>query len=96
MIKRIVRMSFHPGHIEQFKGIFRDNWQHISSFPGCSHVELLQDENNPSVFFTYSLWESEEAINRYRDSELFGRVWSATKALFNAKPEAWTVRQLEF
>ena len=87
-------MSFKPEKIEDFKSIFKTNWQHIKGFEGCSHVELLQDENNPSIFFTYSLWQSENHLNAYRDSELFGRVWGATKILFNDKPQAWSVREI--
>jgi heme oxygenase (mycobilin-producing) len=68
MIKRIVKMSFHPDKIEEFKMIFQENWQQIRGFEGCSHVELLQDENQPSVFFTYSLWQSEKHVNDYRSS----------------------------
>ncbi len=96
MIKRIVKMSFKPESIEVFKTIFETNWQLIKGFDGCTHVELLQDENNPSLFFTYSLWQSEEHLNTYRNSELFNTVWTGTKILFNAKPEAWTVKQLLF
>lgn len=96
MIKRIVKMSFNPEHISDFTDVFRTNWQHIKNFEGCRHVELLQDELNPNIFFTYSLWDSEVYLNAYRDSELFAQVWGKTKVLFNAKPEAWTVKQLEF
>ena len=96
MIKRIVKMSFHPDKVEEFKKIFESNWQLIKGFEGCSHVELLQDEHQPSVFFTYSLWQSEEHVNRYRNSDLFAKVWGATKLLFNARPEAWSVREIRF
>lgn len=94
MIKRIVKMSFKPENIEEFKTIFKNNWQRIKGFKGCQHVELLQDKNNVSVFFTYSLWDSEESIENYRTSELFNTVWAATKVLFNDKPEAWSVEQV--
>lgn len=94
MIKRIVKMGFKPEHIEDFKAVFKNNWQHIKGFKGCQHVELLQDTNNPSIFFTFSLWDSQESIENYRTSELFNSVWSSTKVLFNAKPEAWSVEQV--
>lgn len=89
-------MSFRPDAVETFKIIFETNWQRIKGFEGCSHVELLQDENQPTIFFTYSLWQSEVHLNAYRDSELFKGVWGATKALFSNKPEAWTVKQIDF
>lgn len=94
MIKRIVKMSFKPENVESFKTIFENNWQKIKGFEGCSSVELLQDVNDPSIFFTYSLWQSEEHLNNYRNSDLFNTVWSATKILFNAKPEAWSVKSV--
>jgi quinol monooxygenase YgiN len=96
MIKRIVKMSFMPEKVDDFKAIFKNNWQYIKGFKGCHHVELLQDKKNTNVFFTYSMWESEEHLNAYRDSELFSKVWGATKLLFNDKPQAWSVNQLDF
>lgn len=96
MIKRIVKMKFDDQFTEQFKLIFKESRHHIRGFAGCLHVELLQDELNPTVFFTYSVWESEEHLDAYRNSELFARVWSSTKKLFNDKPQAWTVRLIEF
>lgn len=96
MIKRIVKMSFDPGKVEDFKAIFKTNWQYISGFDGCSHVELLQDKLHSNIFFTFSLWQSEEHLNAYRDSELFARVWGATKQLFNDKPQAWSLTELRF
>ena len=96
MIKRIVKLSFKPDKVEDFKTIFENNWEKIKGFEGCEYVELLQDENNAQIFFTYSLWQSEEHLNSYRNSELFTTVWGATKILFNAAPEAWTVKRLLF
>jgi len=89
-------MQFRPDAVEQFKAIFEANWQQIKGFEGCSHVELLQDENNPCVFFTYSLWSSQAKLDAYRNSDLFGRVWGTTKQLFSHKPEAWSVKQVLF
>jgi len=91
MIKRIVKMSFKPENIEEFKIIFKNNCKYIKDFKGCQHVELLQDKNNPSIFFTYSLWDNEESVDNYRNSDLFKLVWSSTKILFNDKPHAWSV-----
>lgn len=96
MIKRIVKMSFQPDKVEDFKDIFKTNWKLIAGFKGCTHVELLQDKFQSNVFFTYSIWEHEDFLNAYRDSELFESVWSKTKVLFNEKPQAWSVDELKF
>lgn len=96
MIKRIVKMSFELDKIERFRSIYELNWHKIKGFDGCIHVELLQDNATPSIFFTYSYWKSEKHLNNYRDSILFKTVWASTKVLFNQKPEAWTLNVLEF
>lgn len=96
MIKRIVKMSFQPDKVEDFKAIFKANWKFIAGFEGCSHVELLQDKLHPNIFFTYSIWKDEASLNAYRDSELFAKVWGSTKVLFNDKPQAWSVDELKF
>jgi hypothetical protein len=96
MIKRIVKLTFKPEKVEEFKSVFKSNWKRIKGFPGCMHVELLQDEKNPAIFFTYSLWKDEESVENYRQSELFAGVWGATKILFDDRPEAWTVKELKF
>ena len=89
-------MSFELEKVEKFKSIYELNWHKIKGFEGCLHVELLQDRSSPSIFFTYSNWESENHLNNYRDSIVFKTVWASTKVLFNDKPEAWTLNVLEF
>lgn len=91
MIKRFVKMTFKPENIERFKDIFKASKDLISAMEGCLHVELLQDINNPCVFFTLSIWDDSKYLEAYRQSELFEGVWAKTKILFDAKPEAWSV-----
>ncbi|WP_299129277.1 antibiotic biosynthesis monooxygenase [uncultured Winogradskyella sp.] len=94
MLVRIVKLSFEPSKIEKFLINFEANKEKIRAFEGCSFLELYRDKNMPNIFFTYSYWNSEDDLNTYRHSELFKDVWSKTKPLFNAKPEAWSVNKL--
>jgi len=94
MIVRIVKMSFKEEEIENFLTLFHSKKQYIRGFEGCDFLELYQDKNNPSIFFTYSYWKSEEDLENYRHSSLFKEVWANTKVKFNAKPEAWSVDKL--
>ncbi|WP_299113882.1 antibiotic biosynthesis monooxygenase family protein [uncultured Winogradskyella sp.] len=95
MLVRIVKMSFEPSGIEEFLTNFERNKEKIRNFEGCNFLELYRDQNNTSIFFTYSYWNSEDDLNNYRHSELFKGVWANTKPLFNEKPEAWSVEKLE-
>ena len=91
MITRIVRMEFQPDKVDQFLEIFHASKEQIRHFPGVHHLEFHRDLKQPNVFYTYSIWENEEALNAYRHSELFGSVWPRTKALFAGKPQAFSL-----
>ena len=91
MFVRIVKMSFAPDRVDQFLENFNINKSKIRAFEGCQFLELYRDKHNTNVFFTYSYWQSESHLETYRHSELFKSVWSKTKPLFNAKPQAWSV-----
>ncbi|UYQ95808.1 antibiotic biosynthesis monooxygenase [Chitinophaga horti] len=93
MILRIVKMTFQPESITTFTSLFDKQKSAIRHFPGCTHLELWNELEAPHVFFTYSHWENPEALENYRNSELFRETWAATKILFAGKPEAWSVRK---
>lgn len=96
MINRIVRLSFEPGKVNDFLAVFEQSKLQIANFPGCEGLSLLQDAHHANVFYTYSLWVSEQELENYRHSELFKNTWAATKVLFNNKPMAFstTVNQI--
>lgn len=82
MLIRIVRMTFDPAKVEEFKYIFEESKDEIRARAGCRHLELWRDLHQDNVFITHSHWDSEAALNAYRDSELFRITWQKTKALF--------------
>ena len=94
MFVRIVKMSFHEEHIQAFLENFELMKTKIRNSPGNRLLELYQDKQNPSIFFTYSYWDTEKDLENYRESELFYNVWTFTKKLFNDRPEAWSVDRL--
>jgi len=94
MIKRIVKMEFEPENISAFVNIFKKNKYKITTFDGCRSVELLRDINVKNIFFTYSIWDSESSLNKYRESNTFKNIWSITKPLFSNKAKAWSVEEI--
>lgn len=94
MIVRIVKMTFRPEAVPDFEALFAERKEQIAGFPGCKHLQLLKDlENGSYIFFTYSHWENEAALDHYRSSDFFKDTWQRTKALFAQKAEAWSVSQ---
>ena len=90
---RIVKMEFEPSKIEAFLELFGGVKEKIRGFEGCQHLELLRQTQDGNIFFTYSVWEGEWALQNYRQSDLFAEVWAETKKGFSGKPEAWSVDQ---
>lgn len=95
MFVRIVKMSFEPSNIEEFLQNFEQQKKYIRNFEGCQLLELYRDKQHTNIFFTYSYWNAEADLERYRQSDLFKGIWAKTKPMFNGKPEAWSVDKLE-
>lgn len=95
MIIRIVKMTFKPELVPEFKVLFEERMDRIRNAEGCTHLELLQDENREDCFFTYSHWDRAEDLENYRHSELFKETWALTKQLFSEKAEAWSLKQIQ-
>lgn len=90
-ITRIVRLDFNPEKVGEFADFFHKNKESIGAFPGCLSLHLHRDANIEHVFYTVSIWESEEALESYRKSDLFNRLWSFAKARFAGKPLAYSL-----
>ncbi len=83
-------MKFRVEEINSFKQLFNEHKDLIRSFEGCEHLELWQDKNERSTFFTHSHWREDQFLQAYRESDLFAEVWKQTKALFDDRPMAWS------
>ena len=95
MLVRIVKLTFQEDKIADFLNNFNEIKHQIRRFEGNEFLELYQDKQDTRIFFTYSYWKDENALEKYRKSALFNEVWSYTKTLFADKPEAWSVDKLD-
>jgi heme oxygenase (mycobilin-producing) len=94
MIIRLVKMEFIPGKENEFLEVFNQSKEKIRAFEGCNYLELLQDKDKATVFFTHSHWDSQEHLDNYRNSTLFAETWAKTKILFSQKAQAWSTNSL--
>lgn len=91
---RIVKMTFQEDKVDAFVEHFKLSKPTIEGFEGCSQVKLLNDINQKNVFFTYSIWEDETFLNRYRSSDFFIKTWNTVKPWFSDKASAWSVDEI--
>lgn len=94
MITRLVKMTFQSEKADEFQEFVSTIINKISAFDGCYNVDILRDTNKSNIFFSYSIWESENDLNNYRNSETFREIWTLTKKMFAEKPEAWSTQKV--
>lgn len=87
-------MGFKAEHCSDFEVFTAEIRPTILSFDGCRHMHVWRDINSPNTYFTYSVWDSEEHLNRYRESDFFKKTWAQTKQWFSERPAAWSVEQI--
>jgi heme oxygenase (mycobilin-producing) len=93
MVIRIVRMHFTEAGVEEFLEIFNTHKQQIRDFPGCTHLQLLKDADDPLCYTTLSHWNDPDDLEKYRKSELFGSVWGRVKTLFAERTQAFSLEK---
>lgn len=91
MLTRVVKMHFESDFVNEFQDVFKAVQPKIVAFNGCNGVQLLQDKSNKSIFFTISIWQNQDALETYRQSDLFKATWSIVKPRFKHKAEAWSL-----
>lgn len=82
-----------PDAVDEFLDVYGRTEAAILHSEGCSYLELLRDTEDPNVFVTISHWENIDALNRYRQSELFKKVWRRAKAHFSKAPQAFSMEK---
>jgi (4S)-4-hydroxy-5-phosphonooxypentane-2,3-dione isomerase len=90
MMIRLVKMTVPPGRAEEFERLYATVRERVLSAPGCRKLELYRDLRDSGIFFTWSLWDDEPALEAYRKSEIYRSVWPKLKAFFSSKAEAWS------
>lgn len=88
-------MKFREDALADFHRLFDRYETEIRHFPGCMLLELHQDADDPLVRYTHSHWQDGDALAAYRASSLFAMVWPQTKALFDARPQAFSLKLLK-
>lgn len=94
MLIRIVKLTLKEENAKEFEQTAKANHAKIIAFEGCQHLEMYKDTSQPFIFFTYSQWKDENALNNYRNSTLFKSIWANVKPWFAAKAEAWSVQNI--
>ena len=96
MIRRLVRLEFTPGGADKFLTEILPHQKHFTrNFKGCTHLEVWRAIYEPDIVYSFSIWNSEEVLNLYRNSDKFKSFWSKAKTLFSQPAQAVSLQQVE-
>ena len=96
MIKRIVRLTVKDAAAkEAFQEIYRSRNPYKNGVPGCREVKVMQDVNDDDVYYTVSIWDSNDDLEAYRNSDYFAKTWPMVKAQLSKRAEAFSMAETE-
>ncbi len=95
MIVRIVEMHIDPFKKQEVVRTFKEIKESVRQFKGCHYVGLFENINSPEHIITYSIWDSEEDLEHYRNSPVFERNWKLLKMFFIGKPKAYSLKLVD-
>ena len=81
----IVKIYIKEENIEDFKKISFYNSENSRNEPGCLRFDVLQSEDNPSLFFLYEIYKGDEDIAHHRTTAHYQK-WRDTVADMMSQP----------
>lgn len=85
MIATLVFVDVKPENVEDFRKITLYNHENSRKEAGNVRFDVLQDNNNPTQFVLYEVFESEEAAAFHKTTEHYLK-WRETVAPYMASP----------
>lgn len=89
---RWVEIPVYAESLETARALLLRQAPRTRAFPGCLALTLYEGEG--PTLYSFSVWESAEALEAYRRSALFRDFWESLRPHFRGKPDAVSVRQL--
>lgn len=81
----IIKIYVKEEHIEEFKKISFYNSENSRKEPGCLRFDVLQSEEDPSLFFLYEIYRGDEDIEYHRTTGHY-QQWRDTVADMMKQP----------
>jgi heme-degrading monooxygenase HmoA len=83
---RLIHVKVAPDQIAAAEKVWREDCAPLmKQAPGCVSEQLLKCREEPGEYISYSEWESEQAIETWRDSDAHHEIQSHSRKLQGAK-----------
>lgn len=88
---RIVKLVFDDKSLSSALELIACASSVVRDTKGCVYMQAHRVNNDPYTVFTYSLWEADEYLEAYRNTDYFKAFWKKLKPLFAERAEAWSL-----
>ena len=88
VIVRYVELRIQIEKVEEVRQLLKAQAPLVRSQDGCFHLEINESIDEAGLFSTYSYWTGVDALNLYRQSDVFRDFWNRVKPLFRESAHA--------
>lgn len=85
MITTLVYVHVKPEFVDRFIEATQENHEHSVKENGNFRFDVLQDENDPTKFILYEVYESEQSAAAHKETLHYAK-WRDTVATWMAEP----------
>jgi len=83
----IVKLYIKEECIEEFKKVSFYNSENSRKEPGCLRFDVLQSEEDPTLFFLYEIYKAEEDITHHKTTEHYHKWRDAVADMMSVPRE---------
>jgi len=81
-IVRLIYVSVKPGQVKEAVSLWKNHCAPLMiTQPGCLSEKLLECVDAPGEFISYSEWDSQASIDKYRKSEGHAEIQKHARSL---------------
>ncbi|MBT3791577.1 MAG: antibiotic biosynthesis monooxygenase [Rhodospirillales bacterium] len=95
-ISRVILINVPEGQEADAERVWKEDCSTLMrKQKGCTAEKLLRSLDRPGLFISYSEWDSQVDIDRYRDSEDHKSIQSESRALQGGRAVVWRYEVVE-
>lgn len=96
MIQRLVKFTIKNGRQADFLQLCDDSKEDFAPFlqNGCIDFKFWQDTRVPTIFFSLTVWESQNAVDHYHYSNHSTLFWKNAVEFSALSPEVFVLKNV--
>ena len=91
MIIRVVKIPIKDASINSFIKRIPIISNEVRRVSGCIHNDIFRDKMKENIFYSYTIWNSDEDIEKYLGSQYYKDIWGDLWDYFEGTPKSWKI-----